>query len=274
MGALFGSMAAFAIGMSELFGRKVVARSGPVTAGIALQIVSVLATIPVALLVGGSWVWADMWFGTISGLFMAGGLGFYFQALVHSSSTVVAPTSATLSAILPFGYALLRGAEASGLAVVGALIAFVGLAVIAAGTAEITDLREGLLWGGLSGLGYGIGLAIYFEVGEESGVWAALTQRGASTLALVVVALIIGARVVPAPGTVRDSAAAGSFAAFTSIAVLVGLRIDAPSTIVTWSMFPMVSVIVGYLLFSDAVARRQVFGIGLALGGIACVVGA
>ena len=42
----------------------------------------------------------------------------------------------------------------------------------------------------------------------------------------------------------------------------------------TSSMFPMVSVLLGFVYFSDPVARRQIAGIATALLGIAFVVGA
>lgn len=272
MGALFGSAAAIFIGMSELFGRRVVAHTSAVTASVVLSFFgSVIATIA-AIFIGGSWVTSDMVFGMLSGIGMAAGIGFYFVGLDRSSSTVVAPTSATVTAVLPYIYALFRGEEASPLAIIGAAIAFVGLTAIATGTFELTKLRQGLLWGGLSGLGYGGSLAMFIEVGEDSGAWAAVAQRSTSLAVVVVAALVLGAPLVPPAGTRRDAVASGSFGGMTSIFLLFGLRSDAPATIVTSSMFPLVSVIVGFLVFHDEVRRRQAVGVALALLGIGLVV--
>jgi len=62
------------------------------------------------------------------------------------------------------------------------------------------------------------------------------------------------------------------FAGLSSVFALIGLAIDAPPTVVTQSMFPVVSVIVGILYFGDSVARRQIVGIVLVLAGIGAVV--
>ena len=272
MGALFGSTAAVFIGMSELFGRRVVATANVVTASVVLSFFSVAVAAIAALFIGGSWVAADMAFGALSGLGMAGGLGFYFAGLHRSSATIVAPVVATITAVLPYGYAIARGEEASGLAIVGAAIAFVGLAAIATGTLEMTKLRSGLLWGALSGLGYGSGLAVFIEVGEDSGAWAAVAQRGSSLVAFVVAAGVLGVGLFPPSGTRRDAVASGSFGGLTSVLLVFGLRADAPAAIVTSSMFPLVSVVIGFFVFRDEVRPRQAVGVALALAGIALVV--
>ncbi len=272
MGAVFGAIAAMSIGMAELFGRRVVAEASVVTASAVLSLFGAVVTFIAALFLGGTWVTADMVFGTLSGLGMAAGLGFYFVGLDRSSSTVVAPTSATVTAVLPYLYALVRGEEASGLAIVGAAIAFVGLAAIATGTLEMAKLRQGLLWGGLSGIGYGASLAMFVEVGEDSGAWAAVAQRSSSFVVFVVVAMVVGAKMLPPSGTRRDAIASGSFGGMTSVLLVFGLRADAPAAIVTSSMFPLVSVVVGFLVFHDEVRRRQAVGVTLALLGIGLVV--
>ena len=70
----------------------------------------------------------DMAWGALSGLGMASGLGCYFSGLKNSSATVVSPMVATLAAVIPFCYTIVRGADVSSTAVVGATVAFVGLA--------------------------------------------------------------------------------------------------------------------------------------------------
>ena len=274
MGAVFGSTAAIFIGMAELFGRRVVTQASVITASVVLSLFGTVVTVIAALFLGGSWVTADMIFGVVSGLGMSAGLGFYFVGLDRSSSTIVAPTSATVTAVLPYLYALLRGEEATSLAIVGAAIAFVGLTAIATGSLDTTKLRQGLLWGGLSGMGYGASLAMFVEVGEDSGAWAAVAQRASSLLVFLAAALVVGAKVLPPSGTRRDAVASGSFGGMTSVLLVFGLRADAPAAIVTSSMFPLVSVVVGFLVFQDEVQRRQAVGVALALIGIGLVVGA
>lgn len=272
MGAFWGSLAAIGIGMSELFGRRVVNVAGALSAALVMQLVAIITSLTSVGFFASELVGIDMLWGALSGLGMAAGLGCYFGGLRRSSATVVAPTTATLSAVIPFVYTIVRGADLALLAIAGALLAFVGLAIIAAGTGDTTGLRQGLSWGTISGLSYGLGVSVLVEISDEAGVWPAVSQRVTAAIVLGVAAFVLKAALWPPRGQQLNGLAAGVFAGLASVFALIGLTIDAPSTVVTQSMFPVVSVIIGFFYFGDSVARRQVVGIALVLGGIAGVV--
>lgn len=274
MGALWGSLAALGIGLSDLFGRRVVNVSGAVTAALVMQFVAVLTALVSVLAFESTWANDDMAWGALSGLGMASGLGCYFAGLSRSSSTVVAPTVATLAAVIPFAYAVVRGDQVTAVAVAGAAVAFIGLAIIAAGTGDVHGLREGLLWGVLSGSSYGFGISVLVEVSEEAGVWPVVSQRIVGVVVLGAAAIVTKSALWPTPGQRLNGIWAGVFAGLASAFALIGLIVDAPPAVVTQSMFPAVTVVVGFFYFGDAVARRQVVGIALALLGIAVVVAA
>lgn len=272
MGAFWGSLAAVGIGMSELFGRRVVNAAGALTAALTMQMIGMFTALVSVAFFASEFTSIDMAWGALSGLGMASGLGCYFGGLKNSSATVVSPMVATLAAVIPFCYTILRGADVSSIAVVGATVAFVGLAIIAAGSGDRIGLRSGLTWGVASGLSYGAGLSVLVEVSDAAGVWPAVSQRLAGTIVLGVAALVAKSALWPPTGQRVNGLTAGVFAGLSSVFALIGLAIDAPPTVVTQSMFPLVSVIVGFLYFGDAVMRRQVAGIALVLSGIAAIV--
>jgi len=78
----------------------------------------------------------------------------------------------------------------------------------------------------------------------------------------------------PQRGQRMNGAAAGLFAGSSSVFALIGFAVDAPPTVVTQSMFPVASVIVGFVFYGDEVVRRQLAGMALALAGVAAVVAA
>ena len=272
MGAFWGSLAAMSIGTSELFGRRVVNTAGAITAALVMQLIGALTALVSVAFFASEFTTIDMAWGALSGLGMASGLGCYFSGLKNSSSTVVSPTVATLAAVIPFCYTIVRGAEVSSIAVVGATVAFVGLAIIAAGTGDRVGLRSGLTWGVASGLSYGSGISVLVEVSDAAGVWPAVSQRLAGTIVLGAAALVARSALWPPAGQRVRGLTAGVFAGLSSVFALIGLAIDAPPTVVAQSMFPVVSVIVGFVYFGDVVIRRQVAGIALVLVGIAAVV--
>lgn len=274
MGAFWGACTSVSIGLSELFGRRVVVGVGALSAAVAMQALGVLAAVASTLIITSTWGWVDVAWGALSGLGMGAGLVGYLVGLDRSTTTVVSPTVATLSAVIPYCYAIVRGAQAAPLAIAGALIAFVGLGLVAGGAIDPTKLRAGLRCGLASGLGYGFGMSVFIEPSDVSGAWPAVSQRVAALVVAAAAARWAGQRAVP-PARYRATAiVAGVWAGLSSTFLVLGLQVDEPSTLVAASMFPVVSVIVGRWFFSDGVSRRQMAGIAVALAGITAVVAA
>ena len=264
MGALFGSLTALSIGLADLFGRRVVVRRGAVVAATVLQAVGVVATVLLLVVLGGEPIGADLAVGLVSGVGMGIGLWGYLSGLGVSSSAVVAPIVAAMSAVIPFTYALARGAAASALAVVGAVVAIGGLVLVSTRQTAASNVAAGVRWSVLSGLGYGTGLSVIIEAGEDSGVWPALMQRCGALAVMIVV-------VVRARGGL-PLVTAGTFGALSTITYLLGVQADVTPAVVTASMFPVVTVVVGRFVFGDEVTRRQVVGLLIVLAGVTAVV--
>jgi drug/metabolite transporter (DMT)-like permease len=226
------------------------------------------------VVVSGDAIGRELLIGAASGVGLGVGLWCYLGGLAVSSAAVVSPIVATESAVIPFAYAVARGSDASMWSIVGAMVAIGGLALIAAGGVPASNVADGTRWGLVSGLGYGFGLSIVIETTEASGAWPAATQR----IAAFGLLLLLAARVPPADrrlGSLRlVGAISGVFAALSTIWYLLGVQADATPAVVTASMFPAASVVVGRFGFGDHVTRRQVVGLAVVLLGVAAVVAA
>ena len=133
MAAVFGLLSALGIGMSDLFGRRVVLAASAITAATAVQLFSGLGTLGFALATGSAFEGRPFLWGCLSGVGMASGITLYYLGLEHSTSTLVAPIVASLSALLPYLYAVAGGSPSSMVAVVGAALAVVGLVLVTGG---------------------------------------------------------------------------------------------------------------------------------------------
>lgn len=272
MGALFGIIGALGIGLSDLFGRRIVLVSSPLTAAVVLQLSGgVIAAATMAFL-PSAWLWSDAARGVVSGIGMGIGLAGYYTGLARSTSTIVAPLVATLSAVLPFGYVLAATGEGSLLGSVAAVVAIAGLALVSVGADEVSNVADGVRWGLLSGVGYGVAIAVLTDVSADSGAWPAVTQRASAFALLGLIGLLGRHPIVPPRGTRANAVLAGAFVATSSIALLIGVRFDAGATVITLSMFPAFSVAIGRLFFNDPIAGRQAAGIAIVLAGVAGVV--
>ncbi len=271
MGALFGSLGALSIGLSDLFGRRVVLASSALTAAVAMQLVALVTSLAATVLDPGRPSANDLTLGAVSGIGLGVGLSFYYGGLRRSSAAVVAPLVATLAAVIPFALTAVTGSPPSAPAWVGAAVAVAGLGLITAGGAA-SGVRAGLFWGTISGLGYGIGTAVLTEVSAASGQWPAVSQRAAAFVLLTAVASNRGRAIVPPAGYRVAALLAGALAGLTTIFIILGVASDPRATVVTVSMFPAASVAVGWLVFRDAVSRLQVVGLVAVLAGVAAVV--
>lgn len=271
MGALFGSLTAFSIGMADLFGRHVVNRRGPIIAAAVIQAVGIVASLLLLTVIASEWVGIDVVVGVASGIGLGVGLWGYLSGLGVSSSAVVSPIVATMSAVIPFVYAIARGADASMWAVMGAVVAIGGLVLVSMGGGPVANVAAGIRWSVISGCGYGFGLSIIIEATEASGAWPAVAQRVGALSLMVVVAIRaeVGFELV---GVRLAGVASGVFSALSTVFYLLGVQADATPAVVTASMFPAVTVVVGRFVYHDVVTRRQLLGIVIVLAGVTGVV--
>ena len=268
VGIIYGALTSLSIGLSDLFGRRIVNAKGPIVAGAAMQFVAIITSLVAVVLVSGRFIVGDVIIGLASGIGIGVGLWGYFSGLQRSSSAVVAPLVATMSAVIPYVYAVVRGASPALLAVVGAAVALGGLIVITLGGGRTESMAAGLKWGLVSGSGYGFGLSIVIETAEASGAWPSVGQRVSAFILMVALASRTRLDPRPPPGLRVAAVAAGVMAGLSTIFFLFGVQVDATSTVVTASLFPAVSVVVGRLVYGDDVAQRQILGIAIVLLGV------
>lgn len=268
VGIIYGALTSLSIGLSDLFGRRVVNAKGPVVTGAAMQFVAIITSLVAVALVPSSFIVGDAIIGLASGVGIGIGLWGYFSGLERSSSAVVAPLVATMSAVIPYGYAVARGASPALLAVFGAAVALTGLIVITLGGGRTESMAAGLKWGLVSGSGYGFGLSIVIETTEASGAWPSVGQRIAAFALMIALASRMRLDPRPPPGLRLAAVVAGVMAGLSTIFFLFGVQADATSAVVTASLFPAVSVVVGRLVYGDDVAQRQIVGIAIVLIGV------
>lgn len=271
MGIVFGLMTSLSIGAADFFGRRVANARGAIAAGVAMQFVAIGTSAASLLLVDSAFSWRDLIIGLASGLGLGVGLWGYFTGLQRSSSAVVAPLVASMSAIVPYLYAVVRGADPTVPAVLGAVAAVVGLIVITIGGGRVEHLAYGIKWGLISGCGYGFGLSIVIEASDASGTWPAVGQRMTAFALMLVFARALDQHALPPVGFRAAALTAGVLAGCSTIFFLLGLEVDTTATVVTASLFPAVSVIVGRVAYGDTVLARQIAGIGVVLGGVVLV---
>ncbi|NNF53125.1 MAG: DMT family transporter [Acidimicrobiales bacterium] len=271
MGVVFGLLAALSIGLSDLFGRRVVHRTGPISAAVPMQALAFLTSAVTLVFISSEWSAGDLIIGLLSGVGLGAGLGCYFAGLNRASSALVAPPVATLSAVVPLAYSVLRGSSPSVLSWLGTAVCLTGLVLITVGSRRSASVAVGLLWGVLSGLGYGFGLSIVLEASDASGSWPAVSQRFAAFFLLLGIARRRGTAAVPPVDLRLWAVLAGVMAGLSTVFYLLGVAVDETSAVVAASLFPAVSVVVGRRIYGDEVRVTQAIGVGVVIIGVIAV---
>jgi uncharacterized membrane protein len=214
---------------------------------------------------------ADLAWGTAAGLVGIVGLAVFYRGLAGGAMSVVAPVTATTTAALPFGVGLLIDRTPAPLAMAGAALAVVSIALVSighdAGDEELARKASARTLGLslLAGAMFGLFFTLLSQASAESGAWPLLPGRivGILALALVIRARSISFRVPSI--ALRWIVVAGVFDVVANAAYLYAvhhgvLSIAAPIA----SLYPVSTVLLAVIVDRERLRPIQLAGLGLA----------
>ena len=292
----FGLVGAFIFGAADFFGGIAAQRISAlrVTAVVALSgLLFLLVAFP---LIGGEWSLVAIVFGALSGITGAAAIGLLYACLAIGPMSILSPVTAVMSAVVPLGVGLFRGAEfgpVGWIAITLALIAVVLVGFVPDSRAVRPSTRA-LGMAVASGALIGVFLVLIDMTPDDSGLIPLLANRVTNATILFVTLMVIavvrsrrrarGARVgasggspLGAPGEARSSfdswrpgirfAVIGGFAdAAANLLLLLALRAgDLGVVSVLTAMYPAGTIILAAVLLRERVAPSQWVGLALAL---------
>ena len=216
----------------------------------------------------------DLWWGAAGGA--AGGLALiaFYQALSRGAMTVVAPTTAVISAVLPVSVGLALGERPSGTAVVGIVVACLAVALVsgAIGTRHQETKFSTVVLAAVAGVGFGFIFVAFARTAGDSGLWPLVSARAAS---LPVVAIVVGAT-RPRRGALRSVIwlvlASGVLDMAANMFYLEASHRGLLSIVaVISSMYPVSTVCLAFGLDHERVSKTQAVGLAFAATALALV---
>ncbi|MEM8706980.1 MAG: DMT family transporter [Actinomycetota bacterium] len=264
---------AFGVGVADYHGGFIAKRSHAL-ATVATALVAGVVTMStlMVLFVHSELVASDVLLGVCSGSLIGFALASLYQGMAVSSAAVVAPIAATLASVIPFVWDLATGGTLAGLAVVGALVAFVGL-VLSTVSPELGDrVKIGVFWGLIAGICFGASLTFLGETSEDSGLWPAVVQRSTAFVALAVTATarrepVLVPRSLWARAAVSGALGASAIAAFTVGSQRGSLAEIAAIT----ALAPAITAIMSAVFDGHVMRWWQVVGAVVCAGGVALI---
>lgn len=187
---IFAITAALLLGGSDFFAARSARTTPSVTVTRTAVATSVTLSPLLLLLVDWRWVGHDVLIGSLSGLFMIGGLMLLYEGYAVARMGIVAPLASVLLAVVPVLWDLVNGVRPGATAAVGMVLGLVALVLTSYTPGGSGSVTLGALLGITSGVVFGIAFTLMGEVGESSGLLPVVFQRLSGFVLLVVVGLV------------------------------------------------------------------------------------
>ena len=220
--------------------------------------------------------------GVAAGIASAIGISALYASLAIGPISIVSPMGAVLGALVPMTFGFLIGDRFGPIALVA--LALILIAVVLVGFIPGADTRlpsaKGLLFATIAGAGIGTILIVLKYSPTDSGLASILVMRLVSAIFLNVVLLVVWLR-SRSRGEAKAServpnkfwwgvVAAGIFDSSANIFFTLALRSGSLSVVsVLTALYPLGTIILARLVLKERIARLQMVGVLLALGGSA-----
>lgn len=275
MAVLFGVLSAVFSGAGDFFGGLASKTGRPLAVGIANHATGVIVGVPIAMVLVGSPIATDLWWGAAAGL--SGGLAILalYRGFAVSDIAVVSPIAAVGAAGWPVLFSLVTGdrpsaAQAAGLGLGLAAIWTVGGSSVGGRRRRATAAGVGFGMG--AGLGFG-GLLIFLSfVGEDAGVWPLVPARLAGGGLLLVIGLLTSADLVPHRPSRIPAAAAGALTFIGNGSFVLAVNRGSLAVVsVLAAMFPAMTVLLAHFVLGEVLGKRRLTGLAMALVAVGLV---
>jgi drug/metabolite transporter (DMT)-like permease len=271
---LLSLAAAAAYGLSDFNGGIFSKRGGAWAVSLVAQLAGTLATLAVALVVGGEPTASDFGWAVLAGIGNGFGTAFLYRGLASGRMGVVAPVSGVGAVLVPVLVGVLTGERPGPLVWVGVALALPAIWLVSrepATTAADAEPRgSGVLDGVLAGLGFGALFAALAQVPEGAGFLPLSLNLLVAGLAIIAVAVGLRQPWVPRSRWALGGALSGVLgASATGLFQVATHRGYLSVAAVITSLYPAFTVLLAALFLRERVHRAQ--GAGMALCAVAVV---
>jgi uncharacterized membrane protein len=275
---IYGLSAALGWGLADFFGAFAGRRIGSLAAVMSGQVMSAVFMTGVLLVSGGSLapLGRDVWLVVLNGAFAAFAYVTHYRALELGPVAVVSPIGAGY-AVVGVGLSILvAGDRPSGVALAGAAIAIVGVALV---STDLKKLREGianhvpgLWWAVAAAIGFGVAGFLLGWLSQRAGWVVGLWGSRVSQVAFYVPLLFVFRRQLAAlrPGVgLWIALVAGAADVVGVVSFSIGSTRGLISIVVAASaVFPLIAIGLSIAVFKERIVANQVAGIVLVVGGL------
>jgi drug/metabolite transporter (DMT)-like permease len=269
MGTILALASAMVYGIADYCGGRATRRASAFAVTLLGQAVSLMLLVVVVPLLGDAVPgWHDWAWGAAAGFFGALGLIGFYHALAHGTMTIVAPTTAVVSAVLPVVVGFAQGERPGLVATLGIVVACFAIALVSGASADPDHVmpRGMLLLAVVSGIGFGMIFIALAKTSAHSGIWPLIPARLISIPTVLLIATVARQPVrVPRP-VVLITVVSGVSDMSANALYIVAKRHGLLTIVAVLSaLYPVSTVILAAGIDKERVTRTQVVGLLLAV---------
>ncbi len=235
-----------------------------------------LVVLAIGSFFAGSLDGSTMLWGALAGLSGAFAVVALYTGFARSSIAVVSPVAAVGGGVWPVVWEVAGGDVPTPLVGAGIVIGLIAIWIISSGghIHEAEDVRSGVIFGMLAGLGFGALLISLSLAPESGGIWALVPARAVGGLAIVVIALSLRQPLVPSRRGIVAGSGAGTLTLFGNAAFIIAATKGSLAVVsVLAAMFPAATVILARVFFGERLTSQRRLGLVLALVAVGLVAG-
>ena len=275
---IFGLCAALGWGLADFFGAVAGRRIGPIGTVLTGQLLSALFVTAVLLSSGASLgpLGSSVWLLVLNGVATAFAYTTHYKSLEMGPLVVVSPIGAAYAVVGVLLAIVILGERPSGLTLIGAGIAIVGVALV---STDLKKFRErirsrppSLPWAIASAIGFGVAGFLLGWISKRAGwipgLWGSRIAQISCYVPVAVVFRRQLTRIRPGFG-LWVALLAGAADILGVVMYSIGAENGFISIVLTASaVFPLIAVALSVAVFRERIVPNQVVGIGLVVAGL------
>ncbi|MEU7713979.1 EamA family transporter [Micromonospora chalcea] len=268
---VLAAVSALAFGTADFSGGKASRWADPIAVTVVSQMLSLPLLVVLVLVVPGTPSALDLGWGLLAGVAGAGGVMLLYRALSTGVMAVVAPVTAITAAIVPIVAGLVLAHSPGAVALGGAGLAVVAIALVSLGERGAARRVSGrvLAMALAAGLLFGVFFALLGQADESAGMWPVLAVRVSSVAFGLALAARTGTRLRLGRRVLGWAAAAGLLDSAANALFLAAAGRGHLSVVAAIaSLYPASTVLLALAVDRERLRPVQLAGLGFAAAAL------
>ncbi|MFJ5541341.1 EamA family transporter [Micromonospora chalcea] len=268
---VLAAVSALVFGTADFSGGKASRWADPIAVTVVSQMLSLPLLVVLVLVVPGTPSALDLGWGLLAGVAGAGGVMLLYRALATGVMAVVAPVTAITAAIVPIVAGLVLAHSPGAVALGGAGLAVVAIALVSLGERGTARRVSGrvLAMALAAGLLFGVFFALLGQADESAGMWPVLAVRVSSVAFGLALAARTGTRLRLGRRVLGWAAAAGLLDSAANALFLAAAGRGHLSVVAAIaSLYPASTVLLALAVDRERLRPVQLAGLGFAAAAL------